>query len=66
MTAASDDEGRLTFILRRCVTRPPAPDEIATMKGFVAAQRARKVADKDVWTSVARAALNLDESIVHP
>jgi hypothetical protein len=66
MTAASDDEGRLTFILRRCVTRPPAPDEIATMKGFVAAQRSRKVADKDVWTAVARAALNLDESIVHP
>jgi hypothetical protein len=66
MTAASDDEGRLNFILRRCVTRPPAPDEIATMKGFVTAQRARKVADKDIWTAVARAALNLDESIVHP
>lgn len=66
MTAAADDDARLTFILRRCVTRPPAVDELATMKTFVGAQRARKVAEKDVWTAVARAALNLDESITHP
>ena len=66
MAAATDDDGRITFVLRRCVTRPPAADELATMKAFVAAQRARKVADKDIWTAVARAALNLDESIVHP
>ena len=66
MTAASDDAGRIAFILRRCVTRPPAPDEMKTMQAFVDAQRARKVADKDLWTALARAALNLDESIVHP
>jgi hypothetical protein len=66
MAAAADDEARITFVLRRCVTRPPAADELKTMKAFVAAQRARKVADKDIWTAVARAALNLDESIVHP
>jgi hypothetical protein len=36
------------------------------MKGFVTAQRTREVAEKDVWIAVARAALNLDESIVHP
>ena len=66
LAAASDDEGRIAFVLRRCVTRPPATDEIATLKAFVNAQRARKVADKDIWTAVARAALNLDESIVHP
>jgi hypothetical protein len=66
MAAAPDDEARITFVLRRCVTRPPAADEIVTMKAFVAAQRARKVAEKDVWTALARAALNLDESIVHP
>ena len=66
MTAGTEDGARITFILRRCVTRPPAADELATMKAFVAAQRARKVAEKDIWTSVARAALNLDESIVHP
>ena len=51
---------------RAPVTRPPAADELTTMKAFVAAQRARKVADKDIWTAVARAALNLDESITHP
>ena len=66
MATATDDEARITFVLRRCVTRPPAADELATMKTFVAAQRARKVAEKDLWTAVARAALNLDESIVHP
>jgi hypothetical protein len=66
MAAAPDDEARITFVLRRCVTRPPAADELKTMKAFVAAQRARKVAEKDIWTALARAALNLDESIVHP
>jgi hypothetical protein len=66
MTAANDDAGRIAFILRRCVTRPPAPDEMKTMQAFVDAQRARKVADKDLWTALARAVLNLDESIVHP
>jgi hypothetical protein len=66
MGAGADDDTRITYVLRRCVTRPPAADELATMKAFVAAQRARKVADKDIWTAVARAALNLDESIVHP
>ena len=66
MTAGTDDEARITFILRRCVTRPPAADELVTLKAFVAAQRSRQVAEKDVWTAVARAALNLDESITHP
>jgi hypothetical protein len=66
MATATDDVGRITFVLRRCVTRPPAADELTTMKAFVAAQRDRKVADKDIWTAVARAALNLDESITHP
>ena len=66
MAAATDDAGRIAFVLRRCVTRPPAPDEMKTMQAFVDAQRARKVADKDVWTALARAVLNLDESIVHP
>ena len=66
IAAGTDDDARIAYVLRRCVTRPPAADELATMKAFVAAQRARKVADKDIWTAVARAALNLDESIVHP
>jgi hypothetical protein len=66
MAGASDDAGRIAFVLRRCVTRPPASDEMKTMQAFVDAQRARKIAEKDVWTALARAALNLDESIVHP
>jgi len=66
MTAGPGDDTRITFVLRRCVTRPPAPEELATMRRFVAAQRARQVAEQDIWTAVARAALNLDESIVHP
>ena len=66
MATATEDEARITFVLRRCVTRPPAADELATMKAFVASQRTRKIAEKDIWTAVARAALNLDESIVHP
>jgi cation transport ATPase len=66
MAAGTDDETRIAYVLRRCVTRPPAADELATLKAFVSAQRARKVADKDIWAAVARAALNLDESITHP
>jgi hypothetical protein len=66
MQAASDDAGRIAFVLRRCVTRPPTPDEMKTIQAFVDAQRARQVAEKDLWTALARAGLNLDESIVHP
>ena len=62
----ADDRGRITFILRRCVTRPPAEDELRTLQTFVTALRDRKTAEKDVWTALARAALNLDETVVHP
>ncbi|MEY3958426.1 MAG: hypothetical protein RJA37_1029, partial [Verrucomicrobiota bacterium] len=64
--AAPDDDGRVAFILRRCVTRPPAADETAKLKAFVANLRGRKVPEKDVWTAVARAVLNLDEVVTHP
>ena len=66
MESAADDRGRITFILRRCVTRPPAEDELRTLQTFVTALRDRKTAEKDVWTALARAALNLDETVVHP
>jgi hypothetical protein len=66
MESAADDRGRITFILRRCVTRPPAEDELRTLQAFVTALRDRKTAEKDVWTALARAALNLDETVVHP
>ncbi|MGA0134825.1 MAG: hypothetical protein ACO3ND_10780, partial [Opitutales bacterium] len=64
--AAADDRGRITSILRRCVTRPPAEDELRTLQAFVTGLRDRKTAEKDVWTALARAALNLDETVVHP
>ncbi|MFZ9343593.1 MAG: PSD1 and planctomycete cytochrome C domain-containing protein [Opitutales bacterium] len=64
--SAPDDDGRVAFILRRCVTRPPAADETAKLKAFVANLRGRKVPEKDVWTAVARAVLNLDEVVTHP
>ncbi len=61
-----DDDARLTFILRRCVTRPPSPEELALFRGFLQARRASGLDAKAVWTAIARAALNLDESITHP
>jgi hypothetical protein len=66
MAAGGDDRARIAYVLRRCVTRPPAADELARLQAFVDAQRSRRIAEKDIWTSVARAALNLDESITHP
>ena len=61
-----NDDARITFILRRCVTRPPAPEEVALFRGFLQARRASGLDAKAVWTAIARAALNLDESITHP
>jgi hypothetical protein len=61
-----DDDARLTFILRRCVTRPPSPEELALFRGFLQARRTSGLDAKAVWTAIARAALNLDESITHP
>ena len=66
METAADDDGRIAYVLRRCVTRPPAPDETAALRAFVKNLRDRKTAEKDVWTALARAALNLDETVVHP
>ncbi|MFM7210099.1 MAG: DUF1553 domain-containing protein, partial [Verrucomicrobiota bacterium] len=66
METAADDDGRIAYVLRRCVTRPPASDETAALKAFVKNLRDRKTAEKDVWTALARAALNLDETVVHP
>ena len=64
--AGADDDTRLTVILRRCITRPPAADEMAALRAFVIAQRQRGLKEDAVWLAVARAALNLDEAITHP
>ena len=61
-----DDDARITFILRRCVTRPPSAEEITLFRGFLQSRRAAGLDAKATWTAVARAALNLDESITHP
>ena len=61
----TDDE-RLQNIIRRAVTRPATPEELAMFKSFLSKQRERKVAEESLWADVSRAALNLDEAITHP
>ncbi len=63
---AQADEARITFILRRCITRPPAPEEMRLFDDFLKQQRAHQLTGESLWTAVSRAALNLDESITHP
>jgi hypothetical protein len=77
----SPNQDRLSYLFRRCLTRPPTATERDALSAYYAAQLARlkskeldaeKVAgpgDGDVnqraaWTLVARAILNLDETIV--
>jgi hypothetical protein len=61
-----DDDSRLINTFRRCLTRPPAADELTMLKTFLAKQRAQKLDGEALWTSVCRAVLNLDEAITHP
>ncbi|MBV6499954.1 MAG: hypothetical protein CJBNEKGG_02418 [Prosthecobacter sp.] len=62
----TDDDSRLTNTFRRCLTRPPAADELTMLKTFLQKQRAQKLEGEALWTSVCRAVLNLDEAITHP
>ncbi len=72
--------GRATFIFRRCLTRPPEPDELERILAFYSAQKARlssgeldaaaiadgsspDPAEHAAWALVARALLNLHETI---
>jgi hypothetical protein len=75
----TNDEARAASIFRRCLGRPPQPDELAALTNFAAKQRdrlksheldAQKIAgggdakgDAATWTLVARAVLNLDEFV---
>lgn len=61
-----DDDSRLTNTFRRCLTRPPAADELTMLKTFLQKQRDQKLDGEALWTSVCRAVLNLDEAITHP
>ena len=66
IVALLQDDSRLTNTFRRCLTRPPAADELTMLKTFLAKQRANKLDGEALWTSVCRAVLNLDEAITHP
>lgn len=85
---ADSAEQRADYAMRRCLTRPPSPDELAAVVDFYQRQHARlKAGELDVaaiagspsanesteqlveraaWTLVARAILNLDETITKP
>ena len=63
---AQTDNSRLQAIFRHCVTRPATPDELNLLRSFLEKQRALKLDDMQLWTAVARATLNLDETITHP
>lgn len=66
VTESRTDGDRLQNIFRRCLTRPPAPDELASLHAFLQKQREKNLEDNTLWTVVCRAILNLDESITHP
>lgn len=66
LAESPDDDSRLTNAFRRCLTRPPAADELAMLKTFLQKQRTQKLEGETLWTSVCRAVLNLDEAITHP
>ncbi|MBE7494250.1 MAG: DUF1553 domain-containing protein [Verrucomicrobiaceae bacterium] len=66
LAESPDDDSRLTNTFRRCLTRPPAADELTMLKTFLAKQRAQKLDGEALWTAVCRAVLNLDEAITHP
>lgn len=66
LAESRDDDSRLTNTFRRCLTRPPAADELTMLKTFLTKQRANKLEGEALWTSVCRAVQNLDEAITHP
>jgi hypothetical protein len=66
MAEAQSDTDRLQNLFRRCVTRPAAPEELALLQSFLEKQRALPLEGEALWSSVARAALNFDETITHP
>ncbi len=90
-TSAPDIRARIIHLFRRCLTRPPTPEELSELERYFAATRASLDAaesgaagevlkeadilglkegetvthstDRAAWTLVARALLNLDETI---
>ena len=66
MAESASDQDRVQNLFRRCVTRPPAAEEIALLNRFLEKQRTVPLEGEALWSSVARAALNFDETITHP
>src|SRR5262245_14204563 len=79
-TSGNRPEERATSLFRRCLTRPPSPDELAAIVAFYQQQReylaghaaetaklaggeGKDAVETAAWTAVARALLNLDETI---
>ena len=54
---------RATFIFRRCLTRLPDKNELTKLVAFADKQQARGLDEQSVWSSVARAIMNLDETV---
>jgi hypothetical protein len=66
MQASPADDARLVNAFRRCLTRPPASDELELLQRFLNEQRQSGLKDAALWSAVCRAILNLDEAITHP
>ena len=63
---AQTDDTRLQAIFTHCVTRPASPEELTLLRSFLEKQRKLNPDNDQLWTAVARAILNLDETITHP
>lgn len=66
MAESEQDQERLRRAFRRCLTRPPAEDELVMLTSFLAKQRNQLLDGEALWTAICRALLNLDEAITHP
>ena len=75
---AGSDDDRITEVYRRLLSRSPRADELPPLRAFLAAQRKRFTAgeldakalggtdanaERAAWTALARALLNLDETV---
>jgi hypothetical protein len=60
--APGDARARAALVFRRCLVRPPREEEIAPIVEFYGRQR-KRLDDPAAWTAVARALLNLDETV---
>jgi hypothetical protein len=66
LAESQDETARLTNAFRRCLTRPPAGDELQMLSSFLQKQRAQGLDERTAWTALCRAVMNLDEAITHP